>query len=180
MIESNSCVDTSRVFATRGSNGGMFTWALSQNLASAMTFRAIAPLIGLPHRAYLDLPGKAPLPVLVITGTLDTTVPPGPWESTTYTTTSNGDTYYTGASAITRAWGAANSCPYVGLAAATFSSGTSQADCRTYCSSAAGWTGGAPSSGWPNVLDCRAAMGHTFSLSWSWKLVLDFFDAHSQ
>jgi poly(3-hydroxybutyrate) depolymerase len=114
MIESNSCVDTSRVFATRGSNGGMFTWALSQNLASAMTFRAIAPLIGLPHRAYLDLPGKAPLPVLVITGTLDTTVPPGPWESTTNTTTNNGDTYYTGASAITRAWGGANSLPLRG------------------------------------------------------------------
>jgi len=22
-------------------------------------------------------------------------------------------------------------------------------------------------------------MGHTYNLSWSWKLILDFFDAHS-
>jgi hypothetical protein len=33
---------------------------------------------------------------------------------------------------------------------------------------------------WPNVLDCRAAMGHTYALDWSWQLILDFFDAHSR
>ncbi len=182
-IESKACVDTTRVFATGGSNGGMFTWELGQNAASAPIFRAIASLIGLPHRGYLDMPGKSGgMPVLVITGTHDTTVPPGAWESTSYTTTSDGNRYYyTGASAISRSWGTANSCPYSGTPAVSFSTGINQADCRTYCGrSAAGWSGGSAGVGWPNVLDCRAAMGHTYSLGWSWKLILDFFDAQSR
>lgn len=82
----------------------MFTWELGQNAASAPTFRAIAPLIGLPHRGYLENPGKAGnMPILLITGTHDTTVPPGPWESTRHTTTSDGNAYfYTSATAIIR------------------------------------------------------------------------------
>jgi len=182
-IESRVCVDTTRVFASGGSNGGMFTWELGQNAASAPIFRAIASLIGLPHRGYLDMPGKTgSMPVLVITGTRDTTVPPGEWENTSYTTTSDGDRYYyTGASAITQRWGTANGCPYSGAPAASFNTGTTRADCRTYCGrNGAGWSGGSAGSGWPNVLDCRAAMGHTYSLGWSWKLILDFFDAHAR
>ena len=181
-IESKLCVDTARVFAAGGSNGGMFTWELGQNPASAPTFRAIASLIGLPHRGYLEGPGKAgAMPVLVITGTHDTTVPPGDWESTSYTTTSDGDVYYyTGASAIVRSWGTANSCPYQGKPAAPFEAGITLADCRTYCGdSAQGWSGGSAGVGWPKVLDCRAAMGHTYEFSWAWKLILDFFDAQS-
>jgi poly(3-hydroxybutyrate) depolymerase len=181
-VESNLCVDTARVFASGGSNGGMFTWELGQNAASAPIFRAIASLIGLPHRGYLNPPGKTGrMPVLVITGTHDTTVPPGAWESTSYTTTSDGDVYYyTGASAILRSWGIANSCPYHGKPAASFDSGTTQADCRTYCGDTAqGWSGDSAGVGWPNVLDCRAAMGHTYEFGWAWKLILDFFDAQS-
>jgi len=182
-IESRLCVDTARVFASGGSNGGMFTWELGQNAASAPIFRAIASLIGLPHRGYLDMPGKmGSMPVLVITGTRDTTVPPGAWENTNYTTTSDGDRYfYTGASAMTQSWGTANSCPYSGTPAAYFNTGTTRADCRTYCGrNGAGWSGASAGIGWPNVLDCRAAMGHTYSLNWSWKLILDFFDAHAR
>jgi poly(3-hydroxybutyrate) depolymerase len=182
-IESKLCVDSTRVFASGGSNGGMFTWELGQNTASAPFFRAIASLIGLPHRGYLDTPGKPDgMPVLVITGTQDTTVPPGAWEDTSYTTTSDSDRYYyTGASAMTRSWGTANSCPYNGTPAVSFNAGTTQADCRTYCGrSAPGWSGGPAGSGWPKVLDCRAVMGHTYNFSWAWKLILDFFDAHSR
>jgi len=181
-VESKLCVDTTRVFASGGSNGGMFAWELGQSTGSAPIFRAIASLIGLPHRGYLDSPGKAGgMPVLVITGTHDTTVPPGAWESTRYTTTSDGDAYYyTGASAIVRSWGTANSCPYEGKPAAPFNTGATQADCRTYCGgSAQGWSGRSAGVGWPNVLDCRAAMGHTYEFSWAWKLILDFFDAQS-
>jgi poly(3-hydroxybutyrate) depolymerase len=181
-VESELCVNTARVFASGGSNGGMFTWELGQNTASASTFRAIASLIGLPHRGYLDTPAKpGGMPVLVITGTHDTTVPPGAWESTRYTTTSDGNAYYyTGASGIVRAWGTADNCPYTGTPAASFNSGTTQADCRTYCGAdARGWSGGSARVGWPNVLDCRAAMGHEYKFSWAWKLILDFFDAHS-
>lgn len=48
--------------------------------------------------------------------------------------------------------------------------GIEETDCRTYC---------AAGPGWPEVLDCRARMGHDCGLSWSWELVLDFFDRHS-
>jgi polyhydroxybutyrate depolymerase len=182
-IESRLCIDTARVFASGGSNGGMFTWELAQNAHSAPIFRAIAPIIGLPHRGYLDTPAKpGGMPVLVITGTRDTTVPPGTWEDISHTTTSDGDRYYyTGASAITQRWGTTNSCPFTGTPAAPFNAGTTHVDCRTYCASnAAGWSGGSAGVGWPNVLDCRAPMGHTYDLGWSWKLILDFFDAHSK
>jgi polyhydroxybutyrate depolymerase len=182
-IESKLCVDSGRVFASGGSNGGMFTWELGQNAASAPIFRAIAPLIGLPHRGYLDTQAKpGGMPVLVITGTHDPTVPPGAWEDTRHTTTSDSDKYfYTGASAMTRSWGTANSCTYDGTPAVSFSSGTAQADCRTYCGrNASGWSGGAAGGGWPKVLDCRVPMGHTYNFRWTWKLILDFFDAHSR
>jgi polyhydroxybutyrate depolymerase len=182
-IESRLCVDTARVYAVGGSNGGMFTWELGQDARSAPIFRAIAPIIGLPHRGYVDAPGKAgSLPVLVVTGLQDTTVPPGAWEDAGHTTTSGSDRYYyTGASAMTRRWGTPNSCPYTGTPAAPFNAGTTHADCRTYCAgNAAGWSGGSAGIGWPKVLDCRAAMGHSYDFGWSWKLVLDFFDAQRQ
>jgi poly(3-hydroxybutyrate) depolymerase len=182
-VESKLCVDSARVFASGGSNGGMFTWELGQNAASAPVFRAIASLIGLPHRGYLSPPGKADgMPVLVITGTKDTTVPPGAWESASYTTTRDGNAfYYTGASAMVRKWGVSSSCPYRGTPANSFKAGTNQADCRTYCGdSDKGWSGGSAGLGWPKVLDCRAAMGHDYEFSWSWKLILDFFDAQAR
>jgi hypothetical protein len=161
----------------------MFAWELGQNTASAPIFQAIAPLIGLPHRGYPDTQGKSDgMPVLVITGTHDTTVPPGAWEDTRYTTTGDRDKYYyTGASAMTRSWGTANSCSYHGRPAVSFNAGTTHADCRTYCGrSAPGWSAGSAGRGWPKVLDGRAAMGHIYSFSWTWKLILDFFDAQSR
>jgi poly(3-hydroxybutyrate) depolymerase len=166
----NLCVDTARVFATGGSNGGMFTWERGQNPQTAGLLRAIAPVIGLPHRGFLDAQGKwGDLPVLLITGTRDTTVPPGDWEDTSYTTTSNGNDryYYTGATAITRSWAAAHGCD-TSADAAGYDTGYRKADCRTYCGS---------DPDWPRVLDCRANMGHSYGLSWAWPLTLDFFDA---
>lgn len=171
-VKAKLCVDMDNVFATGGSNGGMFTWELGQNPVSAGTFRAIAPLIGLPHRGYLDAQGKSDdLPVLLITGTRDGVVPPGDWEDESFTTTSNGSDryYYTGATAITQVWAVAHDCN-IEEAAKPFDDGHRKSDCRTYCSSDAGW---------PRVLDCRARMGHTYSFSWAWPLILDFFDAHS-
>jgi polyhydroxybutyrate depolymerase len=181
-VESKLCVDATRIFASGGSNGGMFAWELGQNATSAPTFRAIASLIGLPHRGYLEAPAKpGGMPVLLITGTHDTTVPPGAWESSRFTTTSDGNAYfYTGASAIIRSWGPANGCPYQGKPAVAFDTGTTNADCRTYCGgSVPGWSSASAGARWPKVLDCRAATGHTYEFSWAWKLMLDFFDAQS-
>ena len=171
-IGENLCVDEDLVFAAGGSNGGMFTWELGQNPDSAPIFKAIAPLIGLPHRAYLDTQGKDDdMPVMVITGTRDTTVPPGDWNDPGFTTTSNGNDryYYTGATGITETWAAAHGCD-IGQNAVSFDVGVRKADCRTFCS-------GDP--GWPRVLDCRVRMGHNYSLQWSWKLILNFFEQHS-
>ena len=169
-IKENLCVDEQNVFATGGSNGGMFTWELGQNPASAPTYRAIAPLIGLPHRAYKDAPGKTgDLPALVITGTKDPTVPPGSWDNENYTQTTDGDRYfYTSATGITKAWAAAHSCNTD--VRTDFDDGYAKTTCGTYCGDDAGW---------PRVLDCRANMGHDYSFRWSWPLIMDFFDQHA-
>ena len=168
LAQEHLCIDPDRVFATGGSNGGMFAWELGQNEASASTFRAIAPLIGLPHRGYLDPPATAGgMPVLLLTGERDPTVPPGAWEDPTPTTTTDGDAYhYTGATAITRVWAEASGCA-TAEPAAPIDLGVSEATCRSYC---------ADGDAWPPVLDCRAPMAHTYQLSWTWPLILDFFD----
>jgi len=172
-IKAKFCVDTSRVFAMGGSNGGMYAWELGQNPLSAPHFRAIAPLIGLPHRGYLDAQGKdTDMPVIVITGMQDNVVPPGEWDDPAFTTTSNGSDrfFYTGATAITRSWADQHACDTTGNAL-SYDDGYDEPDCRSYCSQ---------DPGWPRVLDCRAQMGHTYGYEWAWKLILDFFDAHSK
>jgi polyhydroxybutyrate depolymerase len=169
-LETRLCIDTARVYAAGGSNGGMFAWELGQNPASAPTFRAIASVIGLPHRGYLGEPGKrGRLPVIVITGLDDISVPPGGWDSEAYTETSNDRDrfYYTGATAITKRWAAAAGCDTSGKEL-VFDQASGRADCRTYCA--------AKGPRWPAVLDCRASMGHDYGLPWSWRLMLDFFD----
>jgi poly(3-hydroxybutyrate) depolymerase len=170
-VKANLCVDANRVYASGGSNGGMYTWELGQNSKSARSFRAIAPIIGLPHRGYLDGPGKdGEMPVLLITGTMDNVVPPGAWDDDSFTTTSNDNDrfHYTGATAIIKSWAKAHGCDATGKATPV-EVGYEMADCRTYCNA---------DDGLPRVLDCRVQMGHTYDLSWSWKLVMDFFEAH--
>src|SRR5262249_15001388 len=155
------CVDTTRVFATGGSNGGMFTWELGQNPASAGAFRAIASLVGLPHRGFADPPArKGGMPVLLITGTADPTVPPGPWESSAATTATKGGAYFsTIASTMMHGWGVGNSCPYQGKPAAPFGLSYPPAVCRTYCGdNTNGWSRSSAGTSWPRVLDCRAPM----------------------
>jgi polyhydroxybutyrate depolymerase len=171
-IGARFCVDTGRIYATGSSNGGMYTWELGQNPASAPLFRAIAPNIGLPHRGYADGPGQVHgMPVLLTTGTLDRTVPPGEWENAGYTTTSDVDRfYYTSATAITRVWAEAVGCA-TQHPAQPVDTGIEGLDCRSYC----------PAGEFlPPVLDCRAEMGHESGFSWSWGLTLDFFDHHGE
>jgi poly(3-hydroxybutyrate) depolymerase len=167
-IASDLCVDPRRVYAAGGSNGGMFTWELGRRNAEAPVFAALAPLVGLPHAGYLAADGA--LPVLLLTGTEDPVVPPGDWEDASPTTSSSGQDrfYYTGATAITRSWARARGCD-VTVDALPYDDGDPRTDCRTYCADA----------DVPPVLDCRAEQGHVYGLSWTWPLVLDFFDAHA-
>lgn len=169
-VQADGCIDPARVFAVGGSNGGMFTWELGQQTVGEPLFRAIAPLIGLPHRGYLSANGE--LPALLLTGTEDPVVPPGAWEDPSPTTSTSGkDRYdYTGATGITRSWAEAHGCD-VSVDAAPFEDADPDTDCRSYCGVGAG--------GAPPVVDCRVDMGHTYGLSWTWPLILDFFDAWS-
>ncbi|WP_223427338.1 alpha/beta hydrolase family esterase [Tateyamaria pelophila] len=166
------CIDQNRIYGVGGSNGGMFLWTLAQNPDVAGRFAAIAPLIGLPHRGYTDGPAvDGGVPVLSITGMSDPTVPPGEWEDAGHTTTTDGDFYYyTGATAITRAFAEAASCDISQPAqAVAFDDGS---DCRSYCSSGAGEV--------PAVLDCRRDMAHVYELEDTWPMILNFFDAHQK
>jgi poly(3-hydroxybutyrate) depolymerase len=141
------------------------------NGRTAPQLRAIAPIIGLPHAGDLRPPGRSDgLPVLLVTGQQDPVVPPGHWDDVSSTTTSNDqDRFrYTGATAILKAWAAADGCAPRTTEIRT-AIAAHDADCRTYC----------PRNGerMPRVLDCRAPMTHDYGLDWSWKLALDFFDA---
>ena len=168
----NLCIDSGRVFAVGGSNGGMFTWDLGRTALSAQMFRAIAPIIGLPHRGYLDPPVKSGgMPALLITGKQDRTVPPGEWSDRGFTTTTDGDVfYYTGASAIAEVWAEASDCD-VSQPPTAIDVGVANVECRA-------WSGCSGGGRWPPVLDCRSDMGHVYGLNWSWPLIMDFFDQY--
>jgi len=169
-LKARLCIDTEGVFAVGGSNGAMFAWELGANPATASLFRAIAPIVGLPHRGDLRAPAKVGgLPVLLITGLADPVVPPGRWDDAGYTTTSNDNDryYYTGATAVMRIWSKAAGCR-VDSSEHAIATGVMNADCRSYCKTGRGK--------WPRVAECRAPMGHEYQLDWSWNAVLDFFD----
>ncbi len=169
-LETTLCIDTTRIFAAGASNGGMFTWSLGQDPTLAPRFRAIASLIGLPHRGYLDGPGTLHLPALVITGTEDATVPPGAWENPAVTTSTDGTAYdYTGATAVTQAWSTAHGCG-ISTPAQPVDFGGRRHDCRSYCSA---------DGDLPPVLDCRMDTGHNGHMRRTWPLIMDFFAAHS-
>ena len=169
-VSANVCIDSDRVYAVGGSNGGMFVWDLGRDERSAGVFTAVAPILGLPHRGYLDPPiSEGGMPVISITGSRDRTVPPGEWGQDSFTTTSDGDVYYyASASAITKVWAEAQGCDTT-VPAAPIDIGSSSMECR-------GWSYCQSDSQWPPVVDCRGDMGHVYNLSASWPLILDFFE----
>mgnify|MGYP005724366735 CR=1 FL=1 len=170
--QENLCIDADRIFATGGSNGGMFVWELGQNENTANIFRAVAPIIGLPHRGYLDGPKKPNgLSAILVTGMRDTTVPPGDWDDKSFTTTSNGEAfYYTGASAIAEKWAIALDCDVSIPPKIVDLDTASTLECR-------GWDNCRDTNSYPSILDCRGAkMGHTYNLDDSWPLIMDFFN----
>ena len=169
-VSANVCVDSERVYAVGGSNGGMFVWDLARDQRSADVFTAVAPVLGLPHRGYLDPPiSDDGMPVISVTGLRDRTVPPGEWGQEGFTTTSDGDVYYySSASAITKVWAESQGCDTT-VPAEPVDVGTADIECR-------GWSYCQSSSQWPPVLDCRGDMGHMYNLSSSWPLILDFFE----
>ncbi len=171
----NLCIDTDRIYAVGGSNGGQLVWELGQNTSTVENFAALASLIALPHRGYARGPAnQTHLPIISITGMRDKVVPPGDWDQILYTTTSNGEVYYyTSATAITRVWAEAIGCSVL-LPSQPVVVGYKQVDCRA-------WPDCNSDGGWPNVLDCRGLeLGHDYEFEWSWRLIMDFFDQQTR
>ena len=171
-VQENLCIDSDRIFATGGSNGGQFVWDLGTNEATADIFRAVASIIGLPHRGYLDQSIKPDgLPVILITGMLDTTVPPGNWDDKSFTTTTDGESYYyTGATAITEKWAEALDCDTSVPPTTTSINIASALECRS-------WNFCRNTNSYSSVLDCRGSqMGHIYNFNETWPIIMEFFN----
>ena len=167
LLETQQCIDPDRLYLMGGSNGGNLVWDVARAPNLSQRLAAVASWIGLPHQSYLT-PAKAAVlpPVLLITGTKDTTDPPGGWDDFNVTTTSNQtDRYfYESASATIRAWSAAAGCPVGAVAQPVIA--PAPFDCRAYCPGA---RQDVP------ALDCRLEMGHEYREDDAWPLTLDFF-----
>ena len=73
-IEAAFCVNTSAVWATGGSNGGIFVYELASDARMAGRLAGIAPVTGLPHKGFLQ-PARG-LHYISMLGATDGTVPP--------------------------------------------------------------------------------------------------------
>ena len=165
-------MDSDRIFAVGGSNGGQFLWDLGRDARTAETFKAIAPIIGVPHRGYLAEPIKANgLSAISITGMEDSTFPPGDWDDKSFTTSFDGEVFfYTGASAIAESWGNALGCDTSIPAALVEQEIAPELECRSWSFCGSGNT-------FPPILDCRGDdMGHVYNLDQSWPLIMAFFN----
>ncbi|MDP6027833.1 MAG: hypothetical protein QF849_18355 [Pseudomonadales bacterium] len=169
-VEDTLCIDSKKIFVFGGSNGGNAMWELPDNPVLSEKIAAMASLIGLPHKSYIDSNSAFSTPAaLLITGTRDLTDPPGPWDDLKPTTTSNQSDrfFYESASATISAWSQRQGCK-TGFAARRLESPT-PFDCRSYC------PGDLTTS---PALDCRIDMGHDYQLVDTWPFILEFFLNH--
>ncbi len=76
-IGNELCIDLNAVFGTGASNGGMMSYALASDMPS--TFRAVAPIVGLPLITHTDVPSTlgSDFSIFHLHGTRDTLIPPG-------------------------------------------------------------------------------------------------------
>ena len=171
-IKGMVCVDTSRVYSTGFSNGGMFSWSLGQDNRTAPLLAGIGPIMGLPHWDYLI--GKATaseLPVIGISGSSDCINPPGDGTQD-YTTSCDGDGYYmVDAKRLHKVWALDHECSNTQAYTYDVTPVHSNiVECETYCN---------PNDGTPAFsVDCRADLGHSMS-PWMLDVVLTFFDDHA-
>jgi len=171
-LEAKLCIDPDRVYLMGGSNGGNLIWDVARLPPLADKLAAMASLIGLPHESYGQFPALKRLPpALLVTGLRDDTDPPGPWDSLSATTTSNGgDRYfYESASATIRNWSKASGCA-VGTKARRVPA-PQPFDCRVYCQDEIEEV---------PALDCRLDMAHEYQLDTTWPLTLDFLLRHQR
>lgn len=156
-LEAALCLDTSKIFATGASNGGVFLFELAADVRTAHRLAAFFPTIGLPHNGFNFSPRILPAPLYGIWGSLDTTIPPLPNlddaghngdPSATFDTAFSG-WYYSSARNTTALWAAANGC-----AADPTSHTPAEVGSRTTCVRWDGCDGGA------EVVECLHPGGH--------------------
>lgn len=168
-IESELCVDTSRVYVGGESNGGLMTWQMGMD-SRASRFAALSAVIGLPHRGYDFLPAVLPLPIMGVWGRADPQVPPGNLTDTGIVESDYG-WYYATARRVTGDWAKAHGCNIgtqptkystnadgqKGLSCTSFSANCENTGSHQLLVSGMNATAG----NFAPVVDCRFDGGHT-------------------
>lgn len=170
LIETQVCVDKTRVYAGGESNGGVMTWQMGTD-SRAGRFAAFAPVIGLTHHGFNFLPSILPLPVMGLWGSKDKTIPHG--NNNDEFTESEDGWYYTTARTITKEWSDVHGCD-VSSSPNTYSTshdGSSGLKCTSYSSGCKHGT--AP------IVDCRFTGGHSVP-SFTPALMWEFFSKHTR
>lgn len=168
-IESEFCVDRTRVYAGGESNGGLMTWQMGTD-SRAARFAAFVPVIGLPHHGFDFLPAHLPLPIMGVWGTNDRTIPVG--DATAAYTESPDGWYYTTASSITRDWAKAHGCNTdVAQTAYPTTAGAGTVTCKTW------YNGCVDDVSSAVVVDCRFNGGHSVG-AYVPELMWEFFSKH--
>jgi len=170
-IESELCVDQTRVYAGGESNGAMMTWQMGTD-SRAGRFAAMAATIGLPHHGYDFLPAVLPMPMMGVWGSNDRTIPPG-GESTMGFTESSDGWYYTTGRQITTDWAKAHGAD---TSRAPLNYPTSNGGNGLSCTAF-----NPPNKVIANteVVDCRFRGSHTVE-KWVPDLMWEFFSKHTR
>lgn len=110
-LQTDLCVDESRIWASGCSNGGIFLYELAQDARSAGRFVGIAPLVGSPHNGFNLGPRKGGILSFVgMWGLSDTAIPPlSNLDDPTKSMDSDG-WYYSTAENATDLWARENGC----------------------------------------------------------------------
>jgi len=188
------CFDTSSVFASGVSNGGMFLYELARSdLANA--FAGFMPVVGSPHWGFNDGPERAPVPFFGTWGREDTTIPsvpnlyapghPGDPDATldtSYRPLSQGGWLFTSARAVSSRWALANGCDGASANASSATPRTGCADGDQACEIAR--VNGADCEYWrtgcasgASVLACLHPGGHSLP-TWVPAAHWAFMEAH--
>jgi len=189
-IESELCVDTSRVYVGGESMGVMMTWQMGTD-SRAARFAALSATIGLPHHGYDFLPAVLPLPIMGIWGQNDRTIPPGDLSKSGFGESSDG-WYYTTARQITSDWAKAHGCN-IGTQPtryATNSDGQKNLACTSFSANCqnsgrhalleSGLNGtNATARNFAPVVDCRFNGAHTVE-AFVPQLMWEFFSKHQR
>jgi len=157
-LEAALCLDTSKLFATGTSNGGVFLFELAADARTADRLAAFFPTIGLPHNGFNLQPRSPPAPLYGVWGSLDTTIPPLPnvddpghnGDPTATFDTAYSGWYYSSARNTTALWAVANGCD-----AEPASHTPAEVSSSTTCVRLGGCDGGA------EVVECLHPGGHT-------------------